>query len=155
MVNSEDFLENSVTSIGEDILDNLLISNLDTTTTREVEILNCCTRVAVTENFIENLPEEVLHKVFAKLPLKALANAAAVCSQWRRICEWPGFWAKLRLSVKPANLQAFPQVLALPRLAALKRLRVRQVNQPLFQEILSHRGLRELDLRFTDLSSIP
>ena len=63
MVNSEDFLENSVTSIGEDILDNLLISSLDTTTTREVEILNCCTGVAVTENFIENLPEEVLHKV--------------------------------------------------------------------------------------------
>ena len=80
--------------------------------------------------------------------------------QWRRICEWPGFWTKLRLSVKPTNLQAFPQVLeqdqkipqitfkwklenhekkqlktafikvlALPRLAALKRLRIRQVIQ--------------------------
>jgi len=150
MVNSEDFLENSVT-IDESILDNLVI-NLDTT--RE-ESLNYYTGSEVTETSIQHLPEEVLQKVFAKLPLKSLANAAAVCFQWRRICEWPGFWAKLRLSVKPTNLQASPQVLALPRLAALKRLRIRQVNQPLFQEILSHRGLRELDLRFTDLSSIP
>jgi len=119
------------------------------------ESLNSYTGSGVTETFIEHLPEEVLQKVFLRLPLKDLANAAAVCCQWRRICEWPGFWAKLRLSVKPANLQAFPQVLALPRLAALKRLRVRQVNQPLFQEILCHRGLRELDLRYTDLSSVP
>jgi len=151
MVNSEDFLENSVT-IEESILDNLVIS-LDTTTMEES--FNSYTGCAVTETFIEHLPEEVLQKVFSRLPLKDLANAAAVCCQWRRICEWPGFWAKLRLSVKPANLQAFPQVLALPRLAALKRLRVRQVNQPLFQEILCHRGLRELDLRYTDLSSVP
>jgi len=150
MVNSEDFLENSVT-IQENILDNLVIS----LNTRE-ERLNCYTTgCEVTETLIGHLPEEVLQKVFSKLPLKDLANAAATCCQWRRICDWPVFWAKLRLSVKPGNLQAFPQVLALPRLAALKRLRIRQVNQPLFQEILFHRGLRELDLRYTDLSSLP
>jgi len=150
MVNSEDFLESSLT-IQESILDNLVISSLDT---REGSFISY-TGSGVTETFIQHLPEEVLHKVFSKLPLKDLANAAATCCQWRRICEWPGFWKKLRLSVKPGNLQAFPQVLALPRLAALKRLRVRQANQPLFQEIFCHRGLRELDLRYTDLSSLP
>jgi len=134
----------------DSILDNLIIS-LDT----EVNSTNCYAGSGVTETFIEHLPEEVLQKVFSKLPLKDLANAAATCCQWRRICEWPVFWKKLRLSVKPANLQAFPQVLSMPRLAALKRLRVRQVNQPLFEAILSHRGLNELDLRYTDLSSIP
>ena len=90
--------------------------------------------------------------------------------QWRRICEWPAFWAKMRLSVKPKNLQRMPQVkislssstpntkislssststsskiilrfqqepvlydlqqvLAVPRLEALKRLRICQVRK--------------------------
>ena len=58
MVNSEDFLENSVT-INESILDNLVI-NLDTT--RE-ESLNYYTGSEVTETSIQHLPEEVLQKV--------------------------------------------------------------------------------------------
>ena len=121
------------------------------------------------------------------------------------------FWKKLRLSVKPSNLQAFPEVLSqhvaskkwsktiekkhfrsYPCLAWLRWnglgcvrwvknylsivLFQLQVNQPLFEAILSHRGrilivisgiftikvsnerfpgLNELDLRYTDLSSIP
>ena len=58
MVNSEDFLENSVT-IEESILDNLVIS-LDT---MGDESLNSYTGSGVTETFIEHLPEEVLQKV--------------------------------------------------------------------------------------------
>ena len=58
MVNSEDFLENSVT-IQENILDNLVIS----LNTRE-ERLNCYTTgCEVTETLIGHLPEEVLQKV--------------------------------------------------------------------------------------------
>ena len=58
MVNSEDFLENSVT-IEDSILDNLVIS-LDT---MGDESLNSYTGSGVTETFIEHLPEEVLQKV--------------------------------------------------------------------------------------------
>ena len=58
MVNSEDFLENSVT-IEDNILDNLVIS-LDTT---RDESLNSYTGFEVTETLIEHLPEEVLQKV--------------------------------------------------------------------------------------------
>ena len=58
MVNSEDFLESSLT-IQESVLDNLLISSLDT---REGS-LNSYTGSGVTETFIQHLPEEVLHKV--------------------------------------------------------------------------------------------
>ena len=58
MVNSEDFLENSV-RIQENILDNQVIS----LNTRE-ERLNCnTTGCEVTETLIGHLPEEVLQKV--------------------------------------------------------------------------------------------
>jgi len=154
MVNSEEILDNGGVAIQENILDNLVISSSSTTTV--VENTNFCDEETQDiENLISRLPEEVLQKVFSKLARKDLSNAAAVCSQWRRICEWPAFWAKMRLSVKPKNLQRMPQVLAVPRLEALKRLRICQANQPLFNAILCHQGLIELDMRYTDLSSIP
>ena len=58
MVNSQDFLESSVT-MQESILDNLVISSLDT----RQESLNSYTGSGVTETFIQHLPEEVLQKV--------------------------------------------------------------------------------------------
>ena len=76
MVNSEDFLESSVT-MQDSILDNLVIS-LDT---REGS-LNSYTGSGVTETFIQHLPEEVLQKVnfenFTKwaLPTGQLVNVS-------------------------------------------------------------------------------
>ena len=58
MVNSQDFLESSVT-MQESVLDNLVISSLDT---REGS-LNSYTGSGVTETFIQHLPEEVLQLV--------------------------------------------------------------------------------------------
>ena len=75
MVNSEDFLENSV-AIEESILDNLVIS-LDTTTMEES--FNSYTGSGVTETFIEHLPEEVLQKVNFLQKVNLLRSC---CKRW-------------------------------------------------------------------------
>ena len=74
MVNSEDFLENSVT-IEESILDNLVIS-LDT---MGDESLDSYTGSGVTETFIEHLPEEVLQKVNFLQKVNLLRSC---CKRW-------------------------------------------------------------------------
>ena len=74
MVNSEDFLENSV-AIEESILDNLVIS-LDT---MGDESLDSYTGSGVTETFIEHLPEEVLQKVNFLQKVNLLRSC---CKRW-------------------------------------------------------------------------
>ena len=74
MVNSEDFLENSVT-IEDSILDNLVIS-LDT---MGDESLNSYRGCGVTETFIEHLPEEVLQKVNFLQKVNLLRSC---CKRW-------------------------------------------------------------------------
>ena len=101
------------------------------------------------------LPEEVLQHILSLLPLRALLQASLVCHLWHRLASWPPLWTRLRLAVRPKILADMPEVLALPRLLTLRRLRVRVVDASLLQAILLHPGLRELDMRCTDLSILP
>ena len=101
------------------------------------------------------LPEEVLQHILCMLPLRALLQAGLVCRLWHRLASWPPLWSRLRLAVRPGSLASMPEVLALPRLLNLHRLRVRAVDASLLQAILLHTGLKELDMRCTDLSILP
>ena len=103
---------------------------------------------------VDCLPREIVEKILGLLPFQALLPALRVCRLWREVGETPRLWTRLRLSVKTDTLREMPETLAIPRLRALRGLRVRAVSDQLFRGILEHPGLRELDLRCTDLSGL-
>ena len=61
------------------------------------------------------LPDELLERILSLLPLRWLKTAAAVCCRWRRLAEGPRLWRSLRITVKPDNLTAMPEVMVLEK----------------------------------------
>ena len=61
------------------------------------------------------LPDELLERILYLLPLRWLKTAAAVCCRWRRLAEGPRLWRGLRITVKPDNLTAMPEVMVLEK----------------------------------------
>ena len=61
------------------------------------------------------LPDELLERILSLLPLRWLKTAAAVCCRWRSLAEGPRLWRGLRLTVKPDNLTAMPEVMVLEK----------------------------------------
>ena len=61
------------------------------------------------------LPDELLERILSLLPLRWLKTAAAVCCRWRRLAEGPRLWRSLKITVKPDNLTAMPEVMVLEK----------------------------------------
>ena len=108
----------------------------------------------ITPSAWDFLPEEVLERILNFLSLPSLLRVLPVCHRWRRVAEGPRFWVDLKLRVKAGNLSIMPEVLRLPRLQHLRRLRVSVASERLFQALLDHPGLQNLDARCCDLSGI-
>jgi len=75
--------------------------------TKEVRIDGCTrdTEEIKPLNFSDVLPNELLLKIFAFLPFRALKNVLLVCRRWRDVGEDTKLWEWAALKVRPTNFK--------------------------------------------------
>jgi Leucine-rich repeat (LRR) protein len=113
-------------------------------------------------NISNMLPEEMLEKVFLKLPPRDLKATVLVCRRWREVGEGPGLWDWTWLNNK--DLSSMPGMLDTSRLENVRRLKIfqdansivagRTMSAKLLQAVGINSGLREVHLGGLNLSNL-
>ena len=48
---------------------------------------------------VQQLPQEMLMKIFSLLSLRDLSNVILVCKKWKRVAESPWLWRRMEIVV--------------------------------------------------------
>ena len=103
---------------------------------------------------IEDLPGEILERIFRLLPPRVLKMVVLVCRRWRKVGEAPLFWSWVVLpTVGTDNLAVIPKMLETRRLENVREMTIYDVSEELLQAVGQHKGLKVLNM-LTDLSSV-
>ena len=109
---------------------------------------------------IQALPEEMLIKIFSFLEQQDLPMAVLVCRAWREVGELPWLWHKEEVVLGKQQVHNI-QVLGSRRLEHVKRVHILpkyRMNEAqaeaVFQEILEHKSIKELNISQSDLSKV-
>ena len=70
---------------------------------------NCCCREETDQ--INQLPADVLEKIFRLLPPRDLRQVVLVCRRWREVGEAPRLWNWVTVTVTKENISKMPKVL--------------------------------------------
>ena len=101
------------------------------------------------------LPEELLYQVFSMLSPKDLKSALLVCKWWAEVGESPGLWCWVHPVVENSNLdKVATEILPSRRLQSIKGLELRAVSEELFQALVRHPTVQDLDIVGADLSCV-
>jgi len=100
------------------------------------------------------LPPNLLLRVFDLLPPKDLKAVVLVCKWWREVGEAPALWSWLKLRVKEKNVGYMSDVLGSRRAQAVRRVYMREVSNKLLQAVVRHKGLKEMVIEYTNLSTL-
>lgn len=96
---------------------------------------------------MDELPTEMLLKIFELLSYKDLMEVVLVSRRWRKLGETPKLWSSLPLIVNSKNMSLMPMILSSERRKELKRLRIdATLSKEVSQAIAEHPGLRILTL---------
>ena len=104
--------------------------------------------------YIDNIPEELLFKIFNWLPVKDLCNAILVSKYWRKIGEDPVLWKNYQLEINYGT-RLLPETMKFKRFSKLESLLVRgfdpyNEDQMRFDPTLVvNSSIRNLELRLT------
>ena len=102
------------------------------------------------------MPPELLHLIFRQLTPRHLKTALLVSSRWRQVGEAPGLWRDVHLRLTRQNIRILPGVLGARRMAAVREVTIEDVEgaEELLLAVSRHRGLTQLNLSGTDLTSV-
>ena len=101
---------------------------------------------------IEELPGEILERIFRLLPPRVLKVVVLVSRRWRKVGEAPLFWSWVLLpTVDSGNLAVIPKMLETRRLENVREMTMFDVSEELLQAVGQHKGLKVLNM-LTDLS---
>jgi len=101
------------------------------------------------------LPVEILLKLFTLLPPRDLKSVVLVCKKWKDVGDDPYLWMWAKVTVKKDTLKEISTFLSTKRMRLLKTIGLRAVSNTLLQAIITHPGLRTIDMHanlHTDLS---
>ena len=95
---------------------------------------------------MENLPEELLMKIFQMVSREDLRNIVLVCRNWRQIGETPSLWSSLCISVNTSNVSVIPDILTMHRMSASTKLVIHGtvLSKEVTEAIVEHPGLKEV-----------
>ena len=105
-------------------------------------------------NYVDTLPEELLFKIFKRLPCKDLCNAILVSKYWRKIGEDPVLWKNYLLEINYGT-RLLPETLKFKRFSMLESLLVRgfdpyNEDQMRFDpSLVVNSSIKNLELRLT------
>ena len=109
------------------------------------------------ESQIEKLFPELLDRIFQLLSPQDLMSVVQVCRLWREEGERPRLWTWRVVRLTRENLSTMPEVLATRRMMLVRTLKVQNwdcLSGELLEAVMRHPGLRRLDLRGANLSSL-
>ena len=96
---------------------------------------------------IEDLPGEILERIFRLLPPRVLKMVVLVCRRWRKVGEAPLFWSWVLLpTVDSGNLAVIPKMLETRRLENVREMTMFHVSEELVQAVGQHKGLKVLNI---------
>ena len=95
---------------------------------------------------VEQLPAEVLERVFHLLAPPDLMAVVLVCRRWREVGEAPGLWSWVMVRVEEGSLGEVGEVLGRRRMARVSRVELRAVREEVLEAVARLAHLTSLDL---------
>ena len=77
----------------------------------EFEQLNCIDYIIPELNFIDNIPDEIVIKIFSLLPIQDLVSAALACRRFHQLSLNEKLWVKFNASEKDLPVQFIARIL--------------------------------------------
>lgn len=105
----------------------------------------------------EDLPIEIMVKIFQSLSHRDLGMAALVCRRWREMVETPALWSSFPLVVNSKNPSVIREILSCTRLQPVRKLIVKTrvlVYEIGFMSFMDLPELRELEILNNNMTSI-
>ena len=84
--------------------------------------------------------------------LHVLHCVLQVCRRWQLLCHTPSLWSAKPLVGDINNIQDIPRLIK--SLPFLNLLHLKDVSDPVFQAILAHPNLQEVDLSDTNIRGV-
>ena len=101
------------------------------------------------------LPSEMIERIFCFLPHPDLKSVVLVCRRWREVGESPSLWTWVSLKATSSTLSLMPVMIASRRLQRATTMVIRSVDTHLLEAVRMHPSIRDVDFRFTNLSTLP
>ena len=95
----------------------------------------------------EQLPEEMLGKIFEFLSLHDLCMTVQVCRRWRQVAETPKLWSDVIVRVNKTNQFVVSEILRSRRMQAVSRIDIYDkvtLSVDGWEAVIQHPGLKQL-----------